>query len=152
MLDLDDPPLVPTRPRSPFIFIGRCFVRLIVRRVNEKALALDVCRESLASEEWVVRCIHGGSVANAYRSPADTEAALALASPAGLVIVWMARLPANKVTLSGCAQKCLKGTRALFDPRFGDTSKEDAWNLLKAAHRAHFPLTAHERLLGDDSL
>ena len=98
---------------------------------------------------WSLRCGHGGSVANAYRYPADTEAALGLASPAGLVVVWMARLPANKVTLGGAANACLPGTRALFDGRYGEHCKQEAWQLLKAAHREHFPATAFERLLAD---
>jgi hypothetical protein len=140
------------RPSTcPIIYMGRNFTRLIARRVNEETLAEDARRKAQDSGEWQVLCCHGGSVANAYKYPADTEAALAVASPAGFVVVWMARLPANKVTKSGAANTCLPGTRALFDPRYGEHSKDEVWARLKAAHREHFPQTAYERLLGSET-
>jgi len=148
MLELDDTP-TPEPVQIPVQFIGRNFVRLRVRRVNERALALEVRRAAQESGDWEIRCVHGGSVVNAYKSPADTEAVLAVANPAGLVVVWMARLPANKVTLSGAANACLKGSRPLFDKRCGDDAREAVLARLKAAHRDVFPPTAHEHLLRD---
>lgn len=148
MLDLDDTPAF--KPvQVPVQFIGRDFVRLRVRRVNERALAIEARRAAQESGDWSIRCVHGGSVANAYNSPAGTEAVLAVANPAGLVVVWMARLSADKVTLSGAANACLKGSRPLFDNRCGDDARTAALTRLKAAHRLLFPPTAHEHLLRD---
>jgi hypothetical protein len=150
LLDLDEEAPNPTGLFRPIVYLGRNFVRLIVRRVNEVALADETAKDALAEGQWKARVAHGGSTAKAYRHKADTEAALAVANPAGLVVVWMAKLPASNVTKSGAANACLPGTRALFDPRYGETSREDAWKLLRKEHRLHHPKNAYERLLGDE--
>lgn len=150
MLDLDDIP-APPEPLEPVIYAGRdTLKRLRVRRVDEVALAARAREAAVAQGKWKILIQHGGGVANAYKYPADTEAALAVASPTGCVVVWMNRLPANKVTLGGAASKCLPGSRALFDDRYGETAKEAARKRIQSRHRELFPQTAHERLLSDD--
>lgn len=150
-LDLDDTPVTAAPPENIAV-ISSIRTRLRVRRVNERAVAERARQEALQAGAWKIRCVHGGAVANAYKSPADTEAVLAVANPAGFTVVWMSRLPANKVTLGGAAQACLPGTRALFDKRFSEEATEEVWENIKALHRLVFPPTAHERLLTDDLL
>ena len=112
--------------------------RLRVRRIDEAAIAADV---SYTDGKWHAQVTDGGSVANAYKYPADTEAALAVCDPAGRVIVWMARLPANKVTRGGAANACLRGACDLFDGRYqGDSDtctrrRQNAWKAIKRAFR-----------------
>ncbi len=150
-LDLDEPQAPKTVSES-IVFVSTIQVRLRVRRVNEHALAAETRQKAIRTGSWAIRCRHGGSVANAYKYPADTEAVLAVSNPAGLTVVWMARLPANKVTLAGSANACLSGSRALFDKRYGEAAAEAVWENIKALHRLVFPPTAHERLLSDDLL
>lgn len=119
--------------------------RLRVRRVDEHALATAVS----ASEKpgWYASIRTGGSVANKYGYPASTEAALAVRAPSGQVVVWMARLPANKVTNGGAADACLLGARALFDRRYtADETRTAAWRVVKT----QFVAEAVKRGIGPD--
>jgi phosphotransferase system IIB component len=112
------------------VYVNVPRTRLRVRRVDENA-AVSALREKPG---WRVVVRNGGSVANAYGYAADTEAALAVRDPQGRVVVWMARLPANKVTDRGAAEHCLPGAGALFDRRV--TVKDHrvaAWGVIKAA-------------------
>lgn len=128
-----------TSPTSTIfpLFINIPSTRLRVRRINEQSLAADTADAG----KWTARCRNGGSVANSYGYRADTEAALAVRDPAGRVIVWMARLPANKVTRRGAAKACLDGAQDLFDDRLAgdsDTSvqrRKSAWTAIKRAFR-----------------
>jgi hypothetical protein len=92
--------------------------RLIVRRVDEMALAEKALSTALARHDLYVTVAHGGSVANNYGYPAETEGALAIATP-NLCVVYVNRLPANKVTEAGVSERCIPGARPLFDLRFG---------------------------------
>lgn len=133
---------------SHIIILGQPYPRLRVRRLDEKALAEEVSRQAVQTQQWQFVCRHGGQTA--YHHAADTEAALAVSNPIGWVVVWMARLPASRVTLSGAAEMCLPGSRPYFDPRYSDVSKRVARKLMQVAYRKHFPKTYHERLLSDD--
>lgn len=109
-------------------------VRLRVRRINEFALAARLKNDNDNEPGWHALVKHGGSVCNSYGWRAATEAALAVRDPAGRVTVWMARLPANKVTLCGSAEACIMGAGALFDNRVTSAAKRKAaWTAIKAA-------------------
>jgi hypothetical protein len=84
--------------------------RLRARRIDEDALVAQVKQSALSKNDWSVHVVNGGGVANAYKYPAETEAALAVSDPQGNVVLWLARLPANKVTLYGSANACLGGS------------------------------------------
>lgn len=113
------------------IFLNAPTSRLRVRRVDERALAQHVKDDQ--EPGWRASVRHGGNVANCYGYRADTEAALAVRSPRGHVVVWMARLPANKVTLGGAADACVPGSRALWDSRYGRDAEKAAWWMIKKA-------------------
>lgn len=114
------------------IFYGISSTRLRVRRVNETALA-DAARST--DGKWHIKVRNGGSVANSYGYRADTEAALAVSDPHGTVVVWVARLSANKVTARGSAEACLCTTGDLFDARvLSAARKATAWDVIKRAH------------------
>lgn len=108
--------------------------RLRIRRVDEHSLAEKVAAD--AEKGWRALCTNGGAVANCYGYRADTEAALAVRDPQGRVVVWMARLAANKVTSCGSANACLPGTGAIWDGRIptGSPREAAAWAVIKAAH------------------
>ena len=112
--------------------------RLRVRRIDEDAIAAHVAS---MDGQWHARVTNGGGVANAYKYPADTEAALAVCDSVGRVIVWMGRLPASKVTRRGSAKACLSSSCDLFDDRLAgdsDTSmrrRKNAWAAIKRAFR-----------------
>jgi hypothetical protein len=91
--------------------------RLRVRRVDFDAEAFS--REATAAQTWLYYATHGGSVANAYKYPAATEAVVAIASPDGRVAVWHDRARANKVTLCGAATAATNDQAAamLWDDR-----------------------------------
>jgi len=115
--------------------------RLRVRRVNEESLARYVAAEARKDDTWVVDVRHGGTVANAYGYPAETECALAVASPAGLVIVWLARASANATTERGAAEACLLGAGDLWDGRVKREERKDAaWELIKATFAEEMPV------------
>lgn len=66
-----------------------------------------------------IRIIHGGSVANAYNYPAETESLVIVAFPSGRVACWATQLPANKVTDSGILARCLGDwARPIDDGRY----------------------------------
>lgn len=65
---------------------------------------------------------HGGTVANKYGYPADTECVLAIAdAQLRLVYVWAGKIPANKATLSGALRELGPAElelRPIYDRRF----------------------------------
>lgn len=104
-------------------FEGR---RLRVRKANVEAVISIVRDDALKRKDWSFYSSHGGSVANKYGYPAETEVVFAAGDPSGNVVVFCERLPANKVTLGGAAAACLPCARPLFDRRYGKDAKEKA--------------------------
>ena len=96
--------------------------RLIVRRVDEHELLRDAIAKAFETGKPSIFARHGGSVANKYGWPADTEGALAIAFPDGRSYVEVVRLPANKVTLAGVFNRIF-GEYGLFDCRFSAARK-----------------------------
>jgi hypothetical protein len=97
-------------------------IRLRVRRVNELAIteeAIHMAKES--KRAWVV-VNNGGSVANRYGYPADTEGVVAVGFPNGNSWTKVVRLPANKVSSSGVFNE-VYGERGLFDRRFSEAKQ-----------------------------
>lgn len=96
--------------------------RIRVRRARPiAAMAHDAI--ATASVEGHARHVdHGGSVANCYGYPAETQAAgvsvVRVADHAYRVLAGFAVLPANKVTRSGAAARTL-GKRGPWDQRVG---------------------------------
>ena len=117
-------------------FEGR---RLRVRRVDENWLAERVAERATEIDDWVFEVEHGGAVANCYGFPAETECALAVSDPFGVVVLWTARAPANKVTERGAAEACVSGAGDLFDKRVGSERKSLARDLLVQRHRFLVP-------------
>ena len=110
------------------------------KRVNEARLAFYVAVRSCADNDWTVDVRHGGGGAyNPYSSSAvQTECALAVSNPSGLVVVWLARVDANGTTERGAAEACLLGAGDLWDGRVKRQARKDAaWELLKAAWNEH---------------
>lgn len=125
--------------------------RLRARRVDEVALAEQVRDDALRTGQWQFVVRHGGSVSRAYKHDALTEAALVVADPAGRVIVWVAKLPASKVTLGGSAEVCYTGMRPLFDLRFSEKAQSKARQAAKEKHQESFPQSTYARLLLQDN-
>jgi hypothetical protein len=91
--------------------------------------------------KWRAYAFTGGTVANAYKYPAVTDACLIVRDPAGRVVVWVHHggLSANKATSCGAARVCLPGSEALFDGRVkraknGGASRAYAWSVIRRAH------------------
>lgn len=97
--------------------------RLRVRTVNADRVARSVAQLALAEGRWAYDVEHGGGVANKYGYPALTSAVFAASDPRGNVVVWMARLPANKVTYGGAAAACCGRAGVLYDRRYTDAAK-----------------------------
>lgn len=131
------------------IFIDVPKFRLRVRKLDEHQLAAQVAQEARDSGAWQFQVFHGGTVANAYGYSALTEAALIVANPLGETVVWMAKLPANKVTKGGAAGKVFPEARAIWDGRYSDETQTKARKFLQEQHRVHFAQTVYERLLQD---
>lgn len=125
-----------------FVVINEPSPRLRTRKVNEAAWAAIAKRKAQTSGDWYVLVKHGGAVANSYGYSARTEAALIVADPQGRVVVWLAKLRANKVTDAGCAEACLPGTRAIWDGRFkSEKAVAKAWTVIRNAHAEHRVMT-----------
>lgn len=105
--------------------------RLDVDRVVERALAAAQARQ-----KTVAVADHGGSVANKYGYPAETECALVVADPLGNAVVFCGRKPANKVTLSGVASELCPELVAYFDERYSQETR--ALIDLESILRRHF--------------
>lgn len=119
----------------------RSKLRLRARRVDEESLSRYIATLGKRSDDgWIANVIHGGRVANAYKYPADTECALAVSNPAGIVVVWLTRTHARGVTLRGAAKACLRGAGDLWDGRVNQERKDDAWVLLKSAFTEAMPI------------
>lgn len=99
-------------------------IRLIKRRVNEQALIDNAVQSAKESGKTIILADHGGSVANAYGFPAETEGCVAVATPEGQTWCRVVRLPANKVTLGGVFF-AVTGFRGLFDNRFSTAKKAE---------------------------
>jgi hypothetical protein len=70
---------------------------------------------------------HGGGVANAYKYRAETEVAWSLVISRDEALCGVLRLPANKVTLSGCVAAAFgPWSRPALDPRFGPPQRNQA--------------------------
>lgn len=110
--------------------------RLRVRRVDEYAIAASAIEHARNFRAITIRCVHGGTVANAYRYRADTECVLVCALPHGDAVIWLARVTANKATLAGTANACLPGAGALYDNRTGKARRDLAWRLIVDAAKA----------------
>lgn len=88
---------------------------------------LDALRERAArTGRPAIHVSHGGSVANAYRYPAETEGRVEVAFPDGGAVTWLTTLPANKVTLSGVLSSCALDHRAC-DARYSATNRDAGW-------------------------
>lgn len=86
-------------------FVG---TRRRVRRIDEDTIAEVTAMTCVSRGEDYITADHGGSVANKYGYPAQTECAITVALRAErMVLQWCDRAPANKVTYSGVARACL---------------------------------------------
>ena len=104
--------------------------RLRVRRVEEHSLAEHTLARARKHNRVAVSVRHGGSVANSYGYPAETEGAVAIAAPDGRVWVGVERLPANKVTLSGVVSAVLGG-QSPWRARFDDRYSVETWEIAR---------------------
>lgn len=82
------------------------FIEPVRPRLRERRV--EPCIEETAAEarrlgRWRFHVQNGGSVANAYRYPADTEVALVIAAPDGRVAMGYGRTRANNVTQRSAA-------------------------------------------------
>ena len=97
-----------------------------VRRVNETALRKWALEEAQKTGRPFVWACHGGTVANAYKYPANTEACLVVAFPTGHLWMSVTFIPANKATRAGAAAAHLPAAREVFDKRYGEARREAA--------------------------
>lgn len=103
--------------------------RLRVRRVDETRAAELVRNRAVAQNRFVVDVFDGGSVANRYGYPAETECVLVIAGQCGNAVIWCGRARANKVTRRSAAMACLPSiadifVADLFDLRVNDNSRK----------------------------
>ena len=91
--------------------------RLRVRRVDEDAAAVAALDAAREKGRAVIKACHGGTVANSYGYPAETEGCISIAWPDGHIWQVVVRLPANKATLSGVFRHAW-GKPGLFDDRY----------------------------------
>ena len=106
--------------------------RLRVRRVDENFELQRAIESARSSRYPVIRCVHGGTVANWYGYPAETECIVTIAWPDGRV--WQSgieRIPANKATLAGAFRACM-GEGVLFDSRYSPARKQEVRNRILA--------------------
>jgi len=131
-------------------FIG---TRLRVRKVREDEV-LEKCIKDAQKNPGVLthRIQHGGGVANAYNYPAETEWVFVAAIVRdGITYArrWVGRIPANKVTFGGIANRL--GVRALYDCRYGNATttaaEETLLRQLNALDINFAPLYIHDPLL-----
>jgi hypothetical protein len=117
--------------------------RLVVRRVNEHALAA-LAASKAGDGKLGYACAHGGGVANCYGYPAETEVALAISD--GLsTVVYLSRVPARNVTYHKAANACVPTSGVLW--RRGSVSmarRKTAQLALRNAFDSEF--TSIERL------
>jgi len=107
--------------------------RLLERRVDEIELGKSYVESAMESGETLVLVDHGGSVANNYGFPAQTEGLVSVAFPNGYLCQFGARLPANKVTSSGILAACLGDwARPYQDPRFSTEKAAQVRDLIIA--------------------
>lgn len=106
------------------------------RRVDVGAAAKWAAELAIESYTYWFCCDNGGSVSNNYGYAAATEAVVAISDPYGVVAVWIAWLPANKVSLGGSAAACCgEAARPLWDERIKDASRKlAAREYLKELH------------------
>lgn len=121
--------------------------RLRVRRVNETRIAEQAAQTAAKNGRPSIKASDGGDVANCYGYPAETEGIVAVALDAETVVVFGARLPANKVTLSGVAGAACNSAWPLFDGRVTDhewrrTARRETINRARAIV-GFVPLTEH---------
>lgn len=117
-------------------FIGP---RLRVRRV-------DTCLDGLATRardehRWLFETRDGGTVANKYGYPAETEVLLAVVAPDGRIAAWGGRASANKAGARSAALHALARMPFLgphhgdpvdyFDGRVGSERRDAGENALK---------------------
>jgi len=95
--------------------------RVTARVVDLQLFADRTARQAVERGQPVVVTTTGGSVANKYGYPAETDAVLCVAFPDGRAILWATRIAANKSTLSGAAgaaaPRALGAVWQLFDGR-----------------------------------
>lgn len=118
--------------KTNYILISEPLRRLRLRRVNEELLAKEVSTRASDKNKfsWIVA--HGGSVCNNYGYPANTEGAVIACIPRHKPLVWVTRLPANKVTLSGVIAACLgEALRPVVDKRFSKENKKQTIDRFK---------------------
>lgn len=113
--------------------------RLRVRYLSDseiESLIYEVRETALGNGAWAHEATHAGDVANAYQYPASTTGCVVVSDPDGNVTVWLCRLPANKVTLSGVIARCLEDdARPLYDDRYGAEARRDAELAVQHYHR-----------------
>ena len=107
--------------------------RLRTRRIDERRIVEDVLRVLLqygTDGGMRYETTHGGSVANSYRWPAETEAiAFAAARRGNMVHCWIeaGRMPAKKITTAAVVTMFADGAfRAIADDRYNGASKTAA--------------------------
>jgi len=109
--------------------------------VDESELGAAARELALQQSDWSYLVEHGGGVANAYGWRAETECALAVANPAGLVVVWMTRKAARGVSEAGAANCCIYGAGDLWDGRItSEERREEARALMREAFQTTMPL------------
>lgn len=116
-------------------------IRLRVRRVNENSIVAEAIAAAKEKGRPVIFARHGGSVANKYGYPAETEGAVCIAWPDGSARVSIVRLPANKVSLSGVFH-AVTGFRGLFDDRFSNSKKAEVRKEFLEIHEREIMLAA----------
>ena len=122
-------------------------VTVFARTVSQKGLRtrffseseiqskIEAVRKSAVNNQaWSYDAWHAGSVANAYNYPAATTGLLMCSNPDGQVVVWMCRLSANKVTLSGVCRHTVAAAAPLFDDRYSSGKRVQAELDLQTAH------------------
>lgn len=110
-------------------------IRLKVRRVDENQATQEALQLAKETGKAQVHISHGGSVANSYRYPAETEGCVVIAFPTGSFLCRVERLPANKVSDSGVFAK-ITGYRGYADLRFSaDAAFEAKMSAILAAEK-----------------
>lgn len=100
--------------------------RLRARRVDENRAAQVAIRQAKTTGKPVIYVTHGGGVANSYGYKADTEGCVAIATPDGRAVVWVGRLPANKVTPAAVCRRVGGDAATLAIPSYDDRYNLDS--------------------------
>lgn len=106
--------------------------RLRVRKIDESFIITNAIKDSKRKNIPVIHVRHGGTVANKYGYPAETECLMVVAFPCGDYCAYSSRIPANKATYSGVARACYgEDAKYIFDNRVSDEkSRKYFWKIV----------------------